>query len=113
MQASLGDELIFPAPPAGLSGFGARPEVADPGLSPGSLPKRLKLEMIALAWRGNRPCPWEWEADAGSLQAARLGHPAELFRGRSSSRRLGIWLSLLSAPPVLLSLLRPESSLQD
>jgi len=66
VQASLRDELIFLVLPAGLSGFGARPEVADPGLWPGSSPRRLKL-MISLAWRGNRPCPWEWEADAGSL----------------------------------------------
>lgn len=96
MQASLGDELIFLDTPAGLSGFGARPEVADPGLWPGSLPKRLKL--IALAGWGNRPCPWEWEADAWSLQAARLGHPEELFGGRSCLPRLGIWLSALSTP---------------
>lgn len=90
VQASLRDELIFLVLPVGLSGFGARPKVADPGLWPGSSPKWLKLEMISPAWRGDRPCPWEWEALAGSVQAARLGHPAELFWGRSCSPRLGI-----------------------
>lgn len=110
-----GDELIFLVLPAGLSGFGARPEVADPGLWPGFSPKWLNLEMICSAWRGNRPYPgeWEWEADEGSLQAARLGHPAELFWRRSCSPRLGIWLSLPWAPSVRLSLLRSESSLQN
>lgn len=107
VQASLRDELIFLVLPVGLSGFGAQPKVADPGLWPVSSPKWLKLEMISPA------CPWEWEALAGSLQAARLGHPAELFWGRSCSQRLGIWLSLPWAPSVVLSLLRPESNLQN
>lgn len=82
VQASLRDELIFRAPPAGLSGFGARPEVAIPGLA-GLFPQTAEAGDDRPSLAGEQTLSLGIGGCCGSLQAARLEHPAELFRGRS------------------------------